>query len=81
MAGMSPLALSRCRKLLIRKQLDGHVKLEVTDPRLNGKVVAEYLAKNAQDEMRVKRSYMAQYRIPPENITVVESKVEQSKAV
>lgn len=79
MAGMSPTALARCRRLTIRRGVGGLVKLEVTDPRLNGRVVAEYTAKNAQDETRVKRAYMAEYRIPIENVLIVEQKAEAQK--
>ena len=66
---MSKAALARCRRLKIIRQegVENEIAvLEVTDPRMNDKVVATYRARTEHDITRVKRAYMGQYRIPKE---------------
>lgn len=71
MSRMSEAALSRCRNLTIQPHETGW-KLIVTDPRVGNKVMAVYIARTLQDLQRSKLAYMKSFRIPEENVTILE---------
>lgn len=73
---MSPTALSRCRKLLVTISVlpkkEVRWLLEVIDQRFNNKVVTSFSARTEIDYQRVRRTYVQRYRIPQENVEVIE---------
>lgn len=68
MAGMSPAALARCKKLKLSTIEEGRTLLEVTDPRAGEKVVDTYTARTDQDVMRIRRAFVKKHSIPAENV-------------
>jgi len=75
--GMSEAALARCRRLTITDVSDEdspfRKELMVHPPSPDDRVLETIVVRTPQDLARVKRSYMAKYRIPPENITEEEA--------
>jgi hypothetical protein len=70
---MSEAGLARCRALKITPMRDKEglrYLLEVTDPRFNDKVFAKFVARSEIDLARVRKTYMQQYRIPEQKVTV-----------
>jgi hypothetical protein len=72
---LSPAALARCRKLrvLITQYSTGEKfwLLEVIDQRFNDKVVTRFSARTEIDYLRVRRTYVQRYRVPLENIEIL----------
>lgn len=74
MAGMSPAALARCKRLVIRSISEDEsyrVALEVFDPRggAEPRKVDEYVSRTPQDTARVRAAFMRKHRVPSQNVT------------
>ena len=70
-SGMSDRGLQRCRRLYISKvgiDEEKRVKLTVYTPVPDERIIETLTVRTPQDFQRVKMSFMAKYRIPPENI-------------
>lgn len=72
--GMSPNALARCRRMKITLDNTGGYSalIQIEDPGQGGKVCATYKCRLPSDTERVQRNWVAKYKIPPENVTVVD---------
>jgi len=77
MSRMSVAALARCRRLVITPNEQGWL-LTVIDPKVGEKVVAKYVARTQNDLQRTKISYMTNYRIPEENVTIEDANASNS---
>jgi hypothetical protein len=79
---LSKFVLERSRSLVIRSHpIEGYPDckvLEIKDPLRNGKVIDSYIAKTPLDVERIRKSWMASYRVPKE-LVIVESTHANSK--
>jgi len=77
MPGLSKSALERCRKMVITHLQNGRYELKVTDPRLGERSVISQVVRTEHDLYRYKLNFMKRYRIPQENITVIEQDTDE----
>ncbi len=79
-AGMSPRALARCRRLVITDISDRdnpfRKKFEVFDPRQKDMCIFNISVRTPQDERRLRQGLMGKYRIPSQNVSLVEKEEE-----
>lgn len=82
--GISPAQLKRCRKLVITNigsVGDYRYRLDVTDPRINDRVVTTLTARTRQDLARMRRALITKYRVPQENVTMITAMEEDEDTV